>query len=70
MSSVGQILRKHDPNGHMTSMRRLIDVDATSSRRIDVNSTSLRRHVPAGDSEPNPLDILIVLTIITFCVCR
>ena len=25
-----------------------IDVDATSSRRIDVNTTSFLRHVPAG----------------------
>ena len=32
----------------MTSKRCRIDVDATSSRRIDVNTTSCQRCVPAG----------------------
>ena len=33
---------------HMVPKCRRIDVDATSSRRIDVNTTSFLRHVPAG----------------------
>ena len=28
---------------------RRIDVDVTSSRRIDVTTTSFSRHVPAGE---------------------
>ena len=32
----------------MTSKSCLIDVDATSSRRIDVSKALFKRHVPAG----------------------
>ena len=32
----------------MASKRRCTGVDATSSRRIEVISTSFQRHVPAG----------------------
>ena len=35
-------------SGHMKSNWRRTDIGATSSRRIDVRSTSLRRYVPAG----------------------
>ena len=34
----------------MRSKWRCADVDATSLRRIDINTTSLRRYVPAGRS--------------------
>ena len=36
------------PSGHMTTKWRHNDVDATSLRGIDVSTTSLRCHVPAG----------------------
>ena len=36
------------PIGLIVPKWRRIDVDATSSRRIDVNTTSFLRHVPAG----------------------
>lgn len=36
------------PNEHVTSEWHRTDVGATLSRRIDVSSTSFRRHVPAG----------------------
>ena len=38
------------PSGQTTSKWRRIAVDATSSRRIDDNMTSLRCHVPVGFS--------------------
>ena len=34
--------------GHMTSKYHRTDFDATSSRRVDVRTTSFRCHVPAG----------------------
>ena len=36
------------PSRHMTSKWRRIDVSPTPSRRIDVNTTSFQRRVPAG----------------------
>ena len=36
------------PSRHMTSTCRPADVDVTSTRRIDVNTTSFQRCVPAG----------------------
>ena len=36
------------PSEYMVKKWRRIDVDATWSRRIDVNTTSFLRHVPAG----------------------
>ena len=36
------------PSGHLVPKLRRINVDATSSRRIDVNTTSFIRHVSAG----------------------
>ena len=37
------------PSRHMKSKSRCTDVDATSSRPIDVNTTSFQRCVPAGN---------------------
>ena len=34
-------------HGHIVSMRRCVDADVMSSRRIDVNTTSSSRRVPA-----------------------
>ena len=39
---------RFSPSGHLVPVRRRINVDATSSRRIDANTTSFLRHVPAG----------------------
>ena len=36
------------PSGYLVAKLRRINVDATWSRRIDVNTTSFLRHVPAG----------------------
>ena len=36
------------PSGHLVSKWRYIDVDATSSRRIDVNTTSFWHQMPTG----------------------
>ena len=38
---------KQRPSGHLVPKLRCIDVDATSSRRIDGNATSFLRFVPA-----------------------
>ena len=39
---------RHFNGMYMTSKLRHMDVDAPSSRRIDVDATSFRRHVPVG----------------------
>ena len=40
---------KYDvPSEHLMPKRRRTNVDATLLRRIDVNTTSFSRHVPAG----------------------
>ena len=44
---------------------RRVDVDVTSSRRIDVNTTSFSRHVPAG--EDNRLAFYLLLN---FTLCK
>ena len=36
------------PSGHLVPKWRRINVDATSSRRIDVNTTSFWHQMPAG----------------------
>ena len=40
--------KKSPPSGHLVPKWRRINVDATSSRRIDIYTTSFLRHVPAG----------------------
>ena len=53
----------------MASKRRLTDVDATSLRRIDVSSMSLRCHVPVGYSlhkgslEESPNGCISILSV-------
>ena len=37
-----------EPSGHATLTQRRINVDATSRRCIDVDTTLYKRHVPAG----------------------
>ena len=41
-------LPRFEPSGNMASTFRHTDVEATSSRRIDVNMKSFRRFMPAG----------------------
>ena len=36
------------PTGHLVPQSHRIDIDATPSRRIDVNAMSFLHHVPAG----------------------
>ena len=42
------IVKSEFPSGHMTSIQRRLNVDATSWRCIDVEATLYRRHVSAG----------------------
>ena len=44
-------MKAFPPSGHLVPKRRRINVDATSSRRIDVNAMSFLRHVSAGQSD-------------------
>ena len=48
ISNMGQLLREILPTGHTVPKWRRLNVDATSSRRIDVDTTSFLHHVPAG----------------------
>ena len=57
------------PSGHMTSKRRCTDVDATSSRHIDDNTTLFRRHVPAGFVLERAFPGLLLIYFLIIC-CR
>ena len=55
-------LAKNHPSGHMVPKCRHIDVNATSSRRIDVITTSFLSSPLAGKRD-------IVVTILVRCMC-
>ena len=47
-NKIKRIVSKNIPSGHMTSIQRRLNDDATSWRCIDVETTLYRRHVSAG----------------------
>ena len=47
----------HFPCKHMTLIQRLLNVDATSWRCIDVGPTLFKRHVPAGSLAATQLQV-------------
>ena len=56
-SSYNDMCIESYPSGHLVWKWRRINVDATSSRRIDVNTTSFWHQMPAG----TPLELLCEL---------
>ena len=47
-AKIDSIQDKNQPSGHMALIQRRLNVNATSWRCIDVETTLYSRHVPAG----------------------
>ena len=52
--------------GHIVPMRRRVDADVTSSRRIDVNTTSFSRRVPARIDQVSLATCLLMHVYVAF----
>ena len=55
-----------NPHGHIVPMRRRVDADLTSSRRIDINTTSFPRRVPAGIDQVSLATCLLMHEYVVF----